>query len=246
MDKLLGQLLEFSMPARPLADALESYVALGFASLPVGDIVPSPYAAVADGGVALGLHDAELDELMPTFVRPDLKTHVRVLRRCGVEFEHLDVAEERFNRATFRDPSGLPVALIEARTFSHGEPNPNVVPICGRFAELSVATHSLDDSVAFWTSLGLSVAAGGDDPFPHRRLQGQGLRLGLYETARFTPALTFHADNVEGRVEFLRAKGFTVRRGSPLDAGGASATLIAPGGIAFFLLPAADDNDSPV
>jgi catechol 2,3-dioxygenase-like lactoylglutathione lyase family enzyme len=237
---MLGRLLEFSVGARPLPDAIDAYAALGLYSVPVGDTAPGAYAAVATEDVAIGLHDAEPDGITPTFVRPELKEHVRALRRYGVEFEFLELAEDEFHRAGFLDPGGCLVRLVEARTFPPPEARRGAVPICGEFVELSVCADALTESVAFWTALGLKeVDTASDVPHGSARMQGHGLTLGLHETGRFGCALTFRADNLMARVEYLRAKGFDVRRGSPLtrsDAG--SATLLAPGGVRFFIVDA--------
>ena len=56
---MLGQFLEFSVAARPLAASFEFYRSLGFASIPVGDTLRDPYLALFDGDVAIGLHDRD-------------------------------------------------------------------------------------------------------------------------------------------------------------------------------------------
>src|SRR5690606_15306230 len=140
------------------------------------------------------------------------------------------LADDRFHRATFRDPNDLCATLIEARTFPPVFSSSGLVSVCGRFVELSVATHALDASISFWTALGFSVGAEGESPHPWRRLEGHGLSLGLHETGRFRFALTFSAPQLEARVEYLRAKGFEPRATSPLTAGTVrSATLVVPG-----------------
>ena len=40
---MLGQFLEYSVAARPLADSFEFFESLGFASIPVSDTLPDPY-----------------------------------------------------------------------------------------------------------------------------------------------------------------------------------------------------------
>jgi catechol 2,3-dioxygenase-like lactoylglutathione lyase family enzyme len=236
---MLGRFLEFSVCARPLPDAIDAYAALGLHSVPVSDIAPGAYAAVASDDIVLGLYDAELDGITPTFVRRDLKSHVRALRRRGVEFEFLGLADDEFHRAAFLDPAGCKVHLIEARTFPPPSARRGTVPICGEFVELSVGVDSLSESVGFWSALGLTEIETSQTPHESARLRGHGLTLGVHETARFGSALTFRADNLIGRVEYLRAKGFDIRRGSPLTQGDAeSATLRAPGDVLFFIVDA--------
>lgn len=233
----LGQLLEFAVSASPLAMAVEAYGALGMWDVPVADFVPGARAVVSDGRLCIGLQDDELDGPVPTFVRPGLKEHVRALDAAGVELELVELADDQFHRAGFRDPNGILILMVEARTFPPVEPSPQSVPACGTFAELSVATQSLDASTRFWTSLGFSPIGETDDPHPWRRLEGHGLVVGLHETGRFRAALTFHAPQLDARIEYLRAKGFELRRESPLTGGrAASATLFPPGDVRFYLI----------
>src|SRR5690606_8443891 len=94
-----------------------------------------------------------------------------------------------------------------------------------------------DEVTAFWMRLGFSGAEGMTAPHESLRFSGHGLILGLHETSRFGTALTFAADNIAARVEYLRAKGFDVRGGSPLTRyDGESATLLAPGAVQFFIV----------
>lgn len=245
---MLGELLEFSVAADARAESVEAYTALGLAELPVADVVAAPYAALTDGRISLGLHDRGVDGPTPTFVRPDLARHVAALETLGVEFDFLELGDEQFHRAGFTAPNGIGVVLLEARTFAPAPPGQApAVPACGEFAELSIATGSLEASAEFWTALGFVRA----DPLPgtpHQcvRLHGAGLALGLHETARFRSALTFRAASLAARAEYLRAKGFELRAGTPLTPDAASsATLHPPGGVPFFLVGAEDAQHEP-
>ena len=40
---MLGQFLEYSVAARPLAASFEFFESLGFSSIPVSDTLPDPY-----------------------------------------------------------------------------------------------------------------------------------------------------------------------------------------------------------
>lgn len=239
----LGRLLEIALRVEQPADALAAFSALGLRDVPVTDFAPGPRAVVSDGHFAIGLHVAEIEGPMPTFVRPGLREHLLALEGAGIRPIDADLGEDRFHRATFCDPNDLHVALIEARTFAPVEPAPGLVPVCGRFAELSIATHSLEESAAFWRALGFTAAAAADTPHPSARLIGHGLTIGLHETSRFKSALTFTAPQLDARIEYLRAKSFTPRTSSPLTAGSArSATLAVPGGVPFFMIDPGDDR----
>jgi probable F420-dependent oxidoreductase len=79
---MVGQFLELSIAAQPLAASFEFYRALGFASLPVSDSLPHPYLALFDGTVTIGLHEREQDGAFLTFVRPQLRDYVRAVKAC--------------------------------------------------------------------------------------------------------------------------------------------------------------------
>ena len=232
---MLGQFLEISVAARPLAAAFEFYRALGLRSIPVGDVLADPYAAFFDGAVAIGVHERDGSSPVLTFVRPRLRDYVRPIQRLGIEIEHAHLADDEFNWIAFNDPSGQAIALLEARTFPPGEWDPKNVSACGEFLEFSVPAGSLEASRAFWTALGLKEIAAGDAPQPWVRLAGHGVVLALHASA-FRPGPTFRSAHVHARLEYLRAKGLNARAGGPLADQHRSVTVLAPDGMPIYLL----------
>jgi hypothetical protein len=221
--------------ARPLAASFDFYRSLGFASIPVGDLLPDPYLAFYDGTVAVGLHDREQADARLTFVRPGLRDYVRALRRLDIELDHQHLTDNEFNSIGFRDPSGQEIALIEARTFPPGDWDPHNVTACGAFFELTLPAQALDVSSRFWQALGFNRLAAGEAPHPWERLSGHGLDIGLHET-HCAAGLSFRCADLAARSEYLLAKGLAVRAGSPLaDRAQPSATLTAPEGTLLYL-----------
>jgi catechol 2,3-dioxygenase-like lactoylglutathione lyase family enzyme len=232
---MLGQFLEFSVAARPLAPSFEFFAALGFASIPVSDNLPDPYLVCFDGTIAVGVH--ERDRLGPqlSFVRPGLRDYVRPLRRLGLVLTDEHLRDNEFNSVTFSDPAGQEVVLLEARTFPPGDWDAHKVAICGELFELSLPAADLDASSRFWQALGFAVAASGDAPHRWQRLAGRGITLGLHET-HCRSGLSFRCDDLQARLDYLRAKGLAVRAGTPIaDRGQPSATLIGPEGTHIYL-----------
>ncbi len=233
---MLGQFLEVSVAVRPLSAAFEFYRALGFLTVPVGDVLSEPYIAFFDGRVAVGLHERDTPTPALTFVRPRLRDYVRPIRKLGIEIEDLHVADDEFNRIAFSDPNGQRVALLEARTFSHVEWSPLNVSACGEFLEYSLATDSIGRSRAFWEALGLAPIATGNSPHPWLRLQGHGLVLGLHE-ASVRAGLCFRVTQLAARIHYLEANGVAAKPGGPLaDREQQGATFIAPDGTAIYLI----------
>ncbi|HEY5566399.1 MAG TPA: hypothetical protein VIM81_04045 [Gammaproteobacteria bacterium] len=234
---MLGQLLEFAIHTQPSAAALGFYEQLGFHSLSISDVRGGPYAAVSDGALTLGLTAEEIEGPVPIFVRPDLKPHLRGLRRLGVRFDFTELADDEFNRAGFRDPNGRPVMLVEARTSSPAPRARTEVFACGEFLEWTVATHSLAESESFWAGLGLTRIAAGASPHAWLRMAGRGLVVGFHESLRLAAGLSFRAPDLHARMEYLQAKNVRVIPGAPVAPPGTNAaTLIAPERTPFYLV----------
>jgi catechol 2,3-dioxygenase-like lactoylglutathione lyase family enzyme len=232
---MVGQFLELSIAAQPLAASFEFYRALGFTSLPVSDSLPDPYLVLFDGNVAIGLHEREQDGTLLTFVRPRLRDYVRALRRLDIDLTYAHLADNEFNRVGFADPTGHSIALLEARTFPPGDWNRQNVAACGDFLEYSLPTESLPKSREFWQALGFEPTSNGTAPHPWERLTGHGLTIGLHET-HFRPGLSFRSPRLDARLAYLGAKGIAARAGSPIaDKAQASAMLTAPEGTAIYL-----------
>jgi catechol 2,3-dioxygenase-like lactoylglutathione lyase family enzyme len=232
---MLGRFLEYSVAARPLAPSFEFYRALGFASLPVGDTLTEPYLVCFDGAIAVGLHDREQSGPQLTFVRPGIADYVRPLRRLGVEVTQVHLRDNEFNWIGFNDPAGQEVVLIEARTFAPGAWDPHNVAAGGELFEVSLPAGELDASSRFWQSLGFAVVAAGDAPHGWQRLAGHGVTLGLHEL-HCRAGLSFRCENLDARLEYLRAKGLAARPGTPIaDRAQPSATLTAPEGTQLYL-----------
>ena len=115
---MLGRFLEISLYAPAIQDSLAFYESLGFVQARVGEVWPHPYAVVTDGRLYLGLHGAPMPSPALTFVLPRLMRAVEEFEERGIEFEDMRLGNEVFNRASFRDPAGQCVQLVEARTFS--------------------------------------------------------------------------------------------------------------------------------
>jgi hypothetical protein len=232
---MLGQFLEYSIAARPLAASFEFFRALGFSSIPVGDTLPDPYVAFFDGAITVGLHDRPQAASQLTFVRPGLRDYVRPLRRLGLEITDEHLRDNEFHSISFNDPGGQEIVLLEARTFPPGEWDAHNVAACGEFFELSLPASDLKTSSRFWQSLGFATLASGEVPHRWQRLTGRGITLGLHET-HCAPGLSFRCQSLHGRTEYLRAKGIVTRAGTPhADRAQPSATIVAPEGTQLYL-----------
>lgn len=232
---MLGRFLEYSTGAQPLAASYEFYRALGFVSVPVGDQLPEPYLAMFDGAIAVGLHDHDAGAPRLTFVRPDLRSYVRALKRLDVALDYEHLSDGEFNSVGFTDPAGQTVALVEARTFPPPDWDPHNVAACGEFLEISLPAHEVERSSNFWQTLGFARVAVGDTPHAWERLAGHGVTIGLHEV-HCRPGVSFRCSGLDARCDYLRAKGLAPRVGNPIaDRSQPSATLTAPEGTQLYL-----------
>jgi catechol 2,3-dioxygenase-like lactoylglutathione lyase family enzyme len=235
---MLGRFLEISIQAPSVLESLEFYQKLGFTQAETGDAWPHPYAVVTDGRLFIGLHQNEIDSPALTFVKPDLWRHIEELEGLGIEFESRKLGEDVFNEATFRDPDGLLVTLIEARTFSPPTRGVGEMSWCGYFTELGIPTRDADRAKQFWEQLGFVAAAEVEQPFRRISLTSDFLDLGLYATRELRrPVLTFSDAEMPGRIEQIAKLGLEFSRRLPASFDPHdTAMLVAPEGTALLLM----------
>jgi catechol 2,3-dioxygenase-like lactoylglutathione lyase family enzyme len=235
---LLGRFLEISIRTADIRASVEFYERLGFTQARTGDVWSHPYGVLTDGRVCLGLHQARLDSPALTFVRPGIAGHLAALESAGVELSTVNIDGEAFNQAGFRDPSGQPVRLLEARTYSPADRSAFETSRCGGFGWLSLPAADFAPVRTFWETLGF---LGGDEatqPFAHLPLRGEGIELALHRPRFFAePLLVFRDADMAARLAGLRELGVGPLEPPPrgLDAR-ANALLAAPEGTVLLLL----------
>ena len=109
--------------------------------------------------------------------------------------------------------------------------------MCGDFLEFSRATTAVKAAQTFWEDLGLLPGWHGEDPHPWVRLIRDDINLAFHLTGPMKPGLTFFADDMDARIEYLRASGYKIEPRTPLPSG---ATLTAPEGTPLYLYPGQD------
>jgi catechol 2,3-dioxygenase-like lactoylglutathione lyase family enzyme len=236
----LGRFLEISISTPVIRESLEFYESLGFVQAVAGETWSHPYAVVTDGHLFIGLHGREMPSPSLTFVLPELG--VGRLKERGVTFEDERFGEDVFNQAQLRDPGGLNVLLLEARTFSPPQLDAPIESACGYFSELGIPARAADAARAFWESVGFVALEEDPQPFPRMPLVSDGLDLALYRTRALRhPVLTFEDSEMAQRLARLREQDIKVSDEMPdtLDESG-NGVLIAPEGTRLLLLTAAD------
>jgi catechol 2,3-dioxygenase-like lactoylglutathione lyase family enzyme len=234
---VLGRFLEFSLATSDIRSSLEFYCGLGFSQAEVGEAWSHPYAVVTDGRICLGLHQEAIAAPSLTFVKPDLLKFSDQLETRGVEFEFRRLGNDVFNEVGWFDPSGQPVRLIEARTFSPSKRLATDTSRCGYFLEIAIPAPDRDLSKAYWEEFGFVGMDETNERLPHISCTSDFLDLGLYHPADLRRAtLRFEVDDVGGALAHLAEVGISTSGELPPPLrGGPAAVLTAPEGTPILL-----------
>ena len=155
---MLGQFLEVALVTDDTGDAWQQLQGLGFEPAPTGDIWPHPYGVVACEGIAIGLHARGDEPLSLIFVRPDVAGLHRELTARGLRVEHARLGSDVFNELALREPGGMLLRVLEARTYSPLADLPDRTRL-GRFDAISLPCRNLEAATTFWEALGHATVA---------------------------------------------------------------------------------------
>lgn len=201
----LGTFLEVTFASQHVLEDMAFFKDLGFQEIETGEIVNHAYGVVSDGSLCLGFHDQEFAPLSLTYVLPELATKLAPLRSHVGDFEYQNTQPDEFNELCMLDPAGLPLRVLEARTFS--PPNfggAENVSMCGRFGELALPTNNIDQRKVFYEGLGF--VSGTTENYA--MLMGDGLNLGFYSVTQLKkPALKFQSNDLESIVRHAALHG---------------------------------------
>lgn len=204
---MLGQLLEVALVTDDTGGEWLRLQKLGFEPAAAGDVWPHAYGVVACEGLAIGLH-ARGDEAMTlVFVRHAVAALHRELTARGIEVEQARLGSDVFNELTLREPGGLALKVLEARSFS---PPPRLPArtVAGVFRRLSLPCRDFEAASAFWSALGIECETQ-EEPFPGLVL-GR-LRLACHERRLFTGPLLVFESPAEDAGAMLAEAGFDRR-----------------------------------
>lgn len=239
-DAPIGRFLEISVYAPKIRESLAFYEALGFEQALVGEVWPYHYAVVTDGRLYIGLHAERIREPTLTFVLHDLRARLDDLEALGIDFDEISIATDVFNHASFVDPTGQRVNLVEARTFSPPALEVHTATTCGYFAEYGIPVREPDSARGFWEPLGFVALDEQLDPFPRTELTSNHLNLAFYRSRALRhPVLTFQDEEMRERLTRLRERGLPLSDEMPdsLD-DRVNGVLIAPEGTRLLLMQA--------
>jgi catechol 2,3-dioxygenase-like lactoylglutathione lyase family enzyme len=234
---MIGRFHEVSVHAPELLDSLAFYERLGFTQVTAGEAFPYPYAVVADGRLAIGLHGRELPQSpLLAFVLPGLLSKLDLLERGGIDIRDRRLGQDVFNQADLV-AAGQAVRLLEARTHSPAPHGPGETSRLGWFEEFALPAADLPAAAAAWERLGFVPAEEAEDPWPRIGLTSDSLNVALLGGGALErPALVFADADMPARIAKLMESGFELARRLPvcLDPS-RHALLIAPEGTQLLL-----------
>jgi catechol 2,3-dioxygenase-like lactoylglutathione lyase family enzyme len=237
---MIGRFHEVSVHAPDLLASLAFYERLGFAQVTAGEAFSHPYAVVADGRLAIGLHGGELPASpLLAFVLPDLGVRLAALERSGVDILDRRLGDDVFNEALF-EAAGQGIRLLEARTHSPSPMGPAETSLLGWFEEYAVPVRDMARAQAEWERLDFVPAEEGEEPYPHIGLTSDSLNVALVASGTLRqPALLFQEADMGARIAKLVEAGFELEGRLPrgLDAS-RTALLVAPEGTHLLLASA--------
>lgn len=173
---MIGQFLELGIVSADPGAAWMQLQELGFATADTGDVWNHPYGVAACEGLAIGVHGAGEEALSLNFVRPDVAALHRELSALGVEIESAQLGSDVFNELTLREPGGVAIRVIEARSFSP----PVEIPVStalGLFRTISLPCADLEAAREFWRRLDMVVR---DITDPWEGVEMPDLQLGYH------------------------------------------------------------------
>jgi hypothetical protein len=149
---MLGRFLELSMVTPDTGGDWQLYQKLGFEPASTGDIWSHAYGVVACEALAIGLHGAGDEPLSITFVRPQVASLQRELLAGRVDVERAQLGSDVFNELTLREPGGVALRVLEARSFSPPLQIPQRTAV-GRFTAISLPSRDVETTLQFWRTL---------------------------------------------------------------------------------------------
>jgi hypothetical protein len=231
---VLGRFLEIALVTDDPQAGWELYQRLGFAPAVTGDIWSHAYGVVACDGLALGLHARGKEPLALCTMRPNVRALHRELEALGIGVEMAQLGPDQFNQLTLRDPTGVALRVLEARSFAPPADAPQRTML-GRFVALSLPGQDLAAVADFWSRLGLATR---EASMPWGGIEIDGDLPVAYHEARDCsgPVLVFRQGAPAPALEQLLATGLERGRTLPALAGTDHLLLRPPEGIDLLVL----------
>lgn len=208
---MLGRFLEVALVTDDPGSGWSELQQLGFAGATSGDIWTHAYGVVACEGLAIGLHAVGDEPFSLNFVLPDVAALDRELTNRLIDVESTRLGSDVFNELCLREPGGVLLRVIAARTFSPPLEMPERTAF-GRFRGVSLPCADLGEAQGFWERLDMDVEI---RSAPWQGIAIAGMPLACHQASDFKePALLFDGEQAWDN-DALRAAGLSIGRPIP-------------------------------
>lgn len=190
---MLGRFLELALVTEDTSAAWLQLQDLGFAPATAGDVWNHPYGVMTCEGLAIGLHGAGDEALSLLFVKQDVAALERALTMFRYEIESARLGSDVFNELVVREPGGVALRVIEARTFSPPAEVPERTAL-GVFRAISLPCGDMEEARGFWELLGMELR---EVAIPWEGFAVEGMPLAYHPREEFPrPLVWFEGDLV--------------------------------------------------
>lgn len=238
----LGYAFEIVVTVPDLRQSLQFYEKLGYRQLTDTTSPTQHDVLLTDGIILLSLREGSAWKTNLTYFAENVAEKVERLERLGVSFDEKDQTNGKITSATFTDPNGLQVDLIQAAPSQVPKPLGKPISKAGQFGELSIETEDVRKSLDFWTKLGF-------EPTEHMPASpdswasiSDGLLVlgillkGYCQHIIKTPSITYFEAEAPQRIRSLKEEGMTFVQEIPSENGETGhAVAQAPEGQIVFL-----------
>jgi hypothetical protein len=186
-------------------------------------------------GLCLGLHGLRRPSPWLAFAREDVAGLARSLEQQALRISSARLGPDDFHELELRDPSGLALRVLEARSFSPAAELP-APTLLGQFEALSLPLADFESGERFWQQLGANTVRAAA-PWKQLRVDLEGFSLAFHRPALHDePLMVFRQPDLAIAGEVLRSAGHEAAPG--LGGFGAPEHLIlsSPEGLALALL----------
>ncbi len=231
----LGHAYEITVHVEDLKQATDFYRKLGFRQLN-GSPASGSAVRFSDGAIVLAVEPSGQRRSTLTYFTDALDDKISGLKNLGIEVSS-GLSHGGAMAATFRDPSGQAVSLVQGSEAAGTETGDSACSKCGQFGELSLETDDVEGSKVFWEKLGFGPTQWSPQASAEWASLTDGLlMLGLYKTGHCphvfeSPAITYFNEDAVERNQLLKTAGVEFLQ--ELDGG--QGVVAAPEGQHLFL-----------
>jgi catechol 2,3-dioxygenase-like lactoylglutathione lyase family enzyme/predicted enzyme related to lactoylglutathione lyase len=218
----LGDITAITITSPNLDQSLSYYEKLGFAQVMRADF-PFPWIQVTDGALLIMLRQSETPYIALTYYAKDIAASVQTVEAAGIPFTEIPAATDMVKKYVFQSPDGLNISLVNIMDGFQRPPGPTMLTMpqedyfnpekyvnktCGLYGEFAQPVKNLEQSIAFWESIGFISLSKTPGAQPWAILSDGLSVVGLHQTTEFDyPVITYFAADMKAKIEALKQNG---------------------------------------